>query len=987
MAERRVEPDNWDEAVAETDGPQLIVAGPGSGKTEFLVQRGARIISADLRMAAETLIFSFSRRGAADLERRVAAAVQISTTGINASTFHSYARRLLEASSDRKDTVPTLLTSAEQSRFVHQLLAAENPANWPLPFREVLSSMTLAKEIADFLLRCQERLWTTVDVAAMCESRADWRPLPALYQNYLTALEKHGRLDYGSLQVEAVRRLEGGDVDPQCSYVLVDEYQDTAPVQVRLLELLSERHRNITVAADPYQSIYGFRGADLNNVEQFSERFTDRTGAPPARLVLTTSFRVPRQVLDAALRLTKGGYLPGGAGPVTPASHTGSVDVFIFDQQSAEAEWIAGELQRLHLVDGIPFENMAVLVRSKRRLLPELSRALHRRGIPHDSPTSRLIDHQAVRLVLDLVEAATGEAVADENESYGVSEQTDRAVRRLLLGPLLAVGIGRERDLLRRKRRSGQRWSQILGSEFGDDLGGFLADAGWAVELPAIDGFFQLWNGLGAFVNLVADPHRADFRAAWSSFAQVLTKQKERDPSVTLARVARSSEEDDFEPTPLLGYRPVADTVALTTLHQAKGLEFDVVVIADAVEGVFPDLRRNQSLLRLEMMGTDLDDAGRKRLRMQEEIRLAYTAMARARKRVVWTATKAGIDELEQRPSRFVLSVAGVESVNDLGPPPGREDQPIGAGEAAAYLRRIVRDPTKPLAGRLAAAQVLAEPPAPAIWDANTFAFTRERGPDHGLVRADMVLSPSQAESYKTCPRRYALERRLGVADAGSGYLQFGDLMHRVLENCEREALGAGARHSNLVAAKAELENVWAQADFGSLQLNQAWARRGLELLTALYSEIDKEDPEVKLVEHPLDLDLDGSAWTGRADRIDQPKGGPLRIVDYKTTSTTPVKKEVAESLQLGFYLIAAAADPVVQRLGDVGAAELWHPLANRLRTSFQTSNLEKVRETLIEIGKAIFAENWQPLVGRHCERCSVRLVCPAWPEGREAFT
>ncbi|MDP2623714.1 MAG: ATP-dependent helicase, partial [Actinomycetota bacterium] len=411
MREFHVDPSGWDEAVADVDGPQLVVAGPGAGKTEFLARRARHLIADRGTPPEQVLLLSFSRRGAAELRSRVTGGILRSFTVIPALTFHALAMRIVEAHGAEGDwhAPPTILTGPEHVALVGELLAAEDPTDWPLPYRTMLTTRSFADEVTDFLQRAFERLVGPTEIAAM--GRADWRALPTFLSRYRRALLERGRIDYGSLQAEAIRLLEDPAIRTQLAatfrYVLVDEYQDTTVAQARIVEKVSESHRNVTVAGDPYQSIYSFRGAELSNVADFPDRFRDSNGAPARRIVLTTSFRVPRAILDAAVRVTAGAGLPGAAGPVAPAPGEGSVETYCFDQASNEAEWIASELQRVHLRDGIPYHRMAVAVRSKRGLLPELSRGLDRRGIPHDPPDSRLVDHPAVRPVLDLVGAVT----------------------------------------------------------------------------------------------------------------------------------------------------------------------------------------------------------------------------------------------------------------------------------------------------------------------------------------------------------------------------------------------------------------------------------------------------------------------------------------------------------------------------------------------------------------------------------------------------
>ncbi|HSR15992.1 MAG TPA: UvrD-helicase domain-containing protein, partial [Gemmatimonadales bacterium] len=489
--EERVDPGGWPRAVARWQGPQLVVAGPGTGKTEFLVRRALHLVNEEGIRPERILLLSFSRRGAADLRYRVTAGLDRSLTRVSAFTFHGLAHRLLEAHGDPAGRLPTLLTGPEQVALVHELLVAEDPARWPLPHRGLLATQTFANEVADFVLRCREQLIDSGELARRAADRSDWRSLPGFLDRYEQALRREHRIDYGSLQARAVDLLADSPIAERIAeeygHILVDEYQDTTLAQARLLALLYRPHGNLTVAGDPYQSIYSFRGAELGNIAAFPGTFPDSSGAPARRIVLTTSFRVPAEILDAAVRVTAGGRLPGGAGPVVPAPERGSVEVYRFDQLTHEAEWIAGTLERTHLREGIPYRRMAVLVRSKRHFLPELSRSLQRRGIPHDPPEARLADHPAVRSVLDLVEAAV----------HG----SEDAVRRLLLGPLLALPLSAMRELQRRRARSGAPWAEVIrtvDTEAGP-LADLLDDPGWAAESPAAEGFWHLWSRLPAF--------------------------------------------------------------------------------------------------------------------------------------------------------------------------------------------------------------------------------------------------------------------------------------------------------------------------------------------------------------------------------------------------------------------------------------------------------------------------------------------------------
>ena len=984
--EQRLAPGGWAEAIAETEGPQLVVAGPGAGKTEFLVRRIARLTDRDRIPGSAVLALTFSRRTAAGLNTRVRATTRDPLSGVGASTFHSFAQRVLEmhaAEAIGWTGLPSILTGPEQVDLVSQLLTTEARRNWPAPFRDLLPTRTLADEVTDFILRVREKMLDHGELERRCAERDDWRALPRFVARYDRALDQSDRIDYGTLINRAIEVMSDPEVlesvRQQYRYVLVDEYQDTTPAQAALLAAVSGGGGNITVAADPYQSIYRFRGASPSNVAGFFDSFRSSGTVPGRKWVLGTSFRVPREILRAAERLTVGVELPGAAGPVEPAPHPGRVELRIFDQESEESEWIAAEAARLNLEQEIPFSRMAVLVRTKRRLLTELSRALERRSIPHDRPDARLVDHPAARMIFDVARSASA---PDRHAATPF-------MRRLLLGPLFNLGVSGLRGLERHVWSGEGGWPEVLRLrlEGGEPLAALLEDPSWT-RRPAIDGLWQVWTGLPQFGPLVADRNRAEFRAAWTSLAQALVRAAERSPATTLLDYMRLAESDDFEASPLLSYKdPSEDRMVLTTLHQVKGLGFDVVFIADAVEGVLPDLRRTESLLRTEQLDPGAPVSGRsEQRRLREETRLVYTAMTRARSRVVMTATSAGLDEEHRRPSRFLDAVAGDELAVASTDPRGR--LPITTREAESWLRAILVDPAQPDHRRLGAARVLGASNHADLRPPSVYAAVRRTGADAGILPAGRRLSPSDAAAYDACPRKFALERVLRVSNPAGPYLTFGNLIHSVLEAVEKEA-ASEARRPSLENARACLEDLLPEYDLGAGSIAEAWRRRAVLLLTRLYTEWPDRDAETLLVEHLVEKELGGVLWRGRIDRVEKNPDGAICVVDYKTGKTPPTIREVSRSLQLGFYLLAARNDPKVSGLGPVLRAEFWHPLANSPRrriSSFDPARLDDTRARLVEITGRVNDEDWTPTPGQACRGCRVKPACPAWPEGQEAY-
>lgn len=964
--EIRIGPTDWDPYLVPGEAARMVVGGPGTGTTRFLCETVVRAVANGTR-PERILALAFSRRGVGDLRSRLVDRMGPAGHRVDVTTSHSLAMRLVEqhAALLGWNEPPSPMTGVEQEAVVARLLAAEPPGAWPAPFRDLLSSEALAAELTDFLLRSSEQMLTPDDIAAF--DRADWRAIPDFLRRYDALIRSEARLDYGLALVEALRLASTEpDLLAMFDLVVADEYQDTAPAQAALLMACVGANTGFVVAADPYQSIFSFRGADIANVYSFSHDVTASLGRRTERIVLDTSMRVPTEILDAAVAVTAR-ELPGGAGKVRSARSGGTVSCHEFATVGDEAEWIAADVERIHLLEGVPLERVAVFVRSEGPFLADLVRSLERRGIRHTHSDARLVDEPAVRFVHDLVRAATR------------TDDGPAAVRRVLLGPFVHAPQG----LVSSLDDDPDSWPAWIRRHLPRraPIADLLEDATWCNEFDAPSGLWHVWSTVPGLADVAVDPGSGRHRRTWSAYAQALERAMTRGRHHTLGEQVELATSVGFEADTLLSVTEGGLTIA--SLHQAKGTEFDVVFIADAVEGKLPDLRHRDSLLGVRHLHPHVPSttADYVTFRLDEERRLAYTAMTRATSRVVWTATVATEHGGGTGPSRFMRLVAPTTPV--------REDhEPLTPRALVAAVRRTVADPTAGAVARLAGVSFLASG-AGGRHDPLGVYGVRRRGTDHGVRPPELHLSPSHASEYDTCPRRYAIERYLLFLDDDSPYLRIGNVVHTSLERAETAAIQAGQRRSSLEDAIAALDAVWPTSGFDDDHIGDAWYRRAERILRALYEGWPSEGRAVRL-EVPLSATIEGVPWRGRADRIEQ-QGSGLSIVDYKTSAHAMAIDEAAVSLQLGFYVAAALGDPEIADLGTVDRASFWYPAAQPTRSGIATrhlgmAHLDDVVVRLGEITRSILAEEFHPTPSRNCGRCSVRAICPAFPVGREAF-
>ncbi|MFG2097036.1 ATP-dependent helicase [Streptomyces sp. NPDC048612] len=450
--------------VDHRHGPLLVLAGPGTGKTTTLVESVAQRVRAG-GDPERILVLTFSRKAAAELRDRLAARLAAlegppdghpgpagggRRAGIpQATTFHSFCYALVRAHQDADlfaDPV-RLLSGPEQDLAVRELLEGQAElagtgrarVSWPDELRACLTTRGFADEVRAVLARSRELGLGPEALGAFAQrtGRPDWSAAAAFLAEYLDVLDAQGVLDYAELVHRAVLLAEDTGIAAELAAaydaVYVDEYQDTDAAQVRLLRALAGNHgataapgspgRTLVAFGDPDQSIYAFRGADVNGILDFPETFRRADGSPAPVAVLGTSRRSGAALLAATRLVTR--RMPLTRLPAqkvrahrepAPVRDGGRVEAYTYPTPGTELDNIADILRRAHLEDGVPWREMAVLVRAGGRSLPAVRRALTSAGVPLDIDGDDLpLRHEpAVAPLLTALRAAARAALGRE---------------------------------------------------------------------------------------------------------------------------------------------------------------------------------------------------------------------------------------------------------------------------------------------------------------------------------------------------------------------------------------------------------------------------------------------------------------------------------------------------------------------------------------------------------------------------------------------
>jgi DNA helicase II / ATP-dependent DNA helicase PcrA len=617
------------DAVTHADGPLLVVAGAGSGKTRVLTHRIAHLIRDRGVSPFEILAITFTNKAADEMKSRVAALVGPVAQKMWVSTFHSACVRILRRDADKLGFPRqfTIYDQADAVRLTGYVIRDLGLDTKRFPPRSIHAAISAAKNDG-------------VDAEAYTQRAGNLfeRKIADVFREYQDRLRRAGSMDFDDLLAQALRLLrEHPDVlahyQRRFKHILVDEYQDTNRVQNELVLLLAADHRNVCVVGDQDQSIYAFRGADMRNIVEFEDAFPDTTV-----VLLEQNYRSTQTILDAAnaviannvSRKPKELWTDHGAGDPIVRYHA--------DDEVDEAQWITREVARLHdgtevtgpEGDPLRWGDVAVFYRTnaQSRVLEE---QLMRADIPYKVVGgTRFYDRREIKDAIAYLRSVVNPV--DEVSLKRVINEPKRGVGATSIGKLDAYATARGLsfvDALRRADDAGVGGKAATGIEAFLTLVDDAADLVAGSPGPLLQ---QLLERSG-YLDQLESERTIEAEGRLENLAELVGAAGEAETVAEfLEQISLVADTDDLDDD--------TTSVVLMTLHSAKGLEFPVVFLIGLEDGVFPHLR---SL-------TEPDQ-------LEEERRLAYVGITRARRRLylthAWSRTLFGGTQYNP-PSRFL---------------------------------------------------------------------------------------------------------------------------------------------------------------------------------------------------------------------------------------------------------------------------------------------------------------------------------------------
>lgn len=963
-------------AITHGQGPLLVIAGAGTGKTRVITERIRHLLEADPSLGGENILgLTYTKKAAGEMKSRVVRTCGERGRNVTMATFHAFCETLLK----EIDPKVTVLEDVD-----HWILLRRNMARLQLErYRRLAEPGQFLGDFLRFFSRCQDELVSSEDFqryadeleedlraertqldedtyAERAENVALQKEIARAYKASEELLNEKKYFSFGSLITWTVALLrKDGTIrerfQQRYKHILVDEFQDTNIAQLELLQLLSPEPRNIVVVGDNDQAIYRFRGASFGSFKLFLERFAGwKTGQDltPYRVTLTENYRSTPNILRVATQVIAQNEVSSDfPNKVLSPTHPEGERIRVVElaTEDEEAMWVANELERLHRA-GNPRRDFGVLYRQhahRDRLVEELSR----RKIPFVITRLSILEHPLVRDVLAYLRLIA-------------KPYDDIACARVLAAPawhLEPVDLVRLAERTRKKR----------GTSLYDALQSPQSELPFNPSAATLSELLEFASAqrknlkrrsareiLGALIEWLEIPQLAGLRDRRyvTQLAQFLEDWEPKSDTRSLPEFLEYL--DYFEQAGgviCLDEDAPGDAVQLMTVHGAKGLEFPHVFLLRVNHGAFPPRERLPLFeFPVKLMKEELP-AGQ--FHIQEERRLFYVALTRAeRKLTITTLTeKKGkvptfIEDILMEPSvkrRDVLQIAP-----KVRPRDETASTANGANSGGRLFPSLSQRPR--IFSKIADWAETFHPPSP----------------------EPLKLSASAVDNYRKCPQQFLFSRMWSLKEGPQATLTYGSVMHTTIKRIVDQLRKGVKLPFDEVARIFETE--WTSAGFEDDYQEGEYKKDGIEQLRAFHTALLENPPEILEQEKAFELPLENNVIiNGRIDQINSLGRNDVEIVDYKTGKSRK-EADARRDLQLSIYAIAAKE---ILELNPVRL--VFHYLQNN-QTQVTTRNakqLDEAQKVIQEVAADIRAGSFSAKPGYACRTCAYEAICPAHEE------
>lgn len=949
-------------AVTHTEGPLLIVAGAGTGKTTVITRRIAWLIATEKCATDEILALTFTEKAAAEMEERVDRLLPYGYVDLWISTFHGFCEKILRRHG-LDIGLPTNFKLLDQT--ASWMLIRKNLELFELDYYRPAGNPTKCiHELIKHFSRCKDEAISPDTYVKYAESLVledaseitRTREVAHAYATYQQLLLDASALDFGDLIVYTLRLFRERPAilkryQTMFKYILVDEFQDTNYAQYEIIKLLSAGHSNITVVGDDDQSVYRWRGTSLANITQFKTDYPQSS-----EIFLTRNYRSRQNILDLAYTFIQqnnpnrleyqlqqaGSTLSKQLQSVHDAP--GTIEHKHCATLDEEVDFVIRKIQELkNDHDDISWSDMAILVRSNDSATHFIAKC-HEYGIPYQFLGLKGLYVKPI--IVDILSYCTVLLNYHDSAAYyrvlnfpfleiqpqSIIQLSHFAHRKGLSLWQAAEHIDQEPDILAAEKdkikavssrilahaslaRSGTAVESLYAGIQDSGYLAYLSKCDTGTSREALDYLNQLFEKAKRFQSESPNGHLREF-------LDFIRLEQEAGDAGTLSK--------DIETGP--------DTVKIMTIHGSKGLEFRYVFIVTMIDRRFPVTEREDALeLPSELRQERSQSSGDAHL--EEERRLFYVALTRGKEGIYLTSAQDYGGARTRKPSRF-LSECGFVRESDV--------------TAKNTLITHTRQP-----------QPSSELPSGFQW------------------KLPSVISFTQLKAFQTCPLQYKFAFLLKLPTFGRYQFSFGKSIHATLESFFNLFMETGKEYTNHKELPSEdellklYERYWIDEWYPSQKEKDEFFAKGKEILKRMYAEILDERPRTRSIEQDFTLKFGNGeqmiTLKGRIDRIDDVDGG-VEIIDYKTG-----KSKSAESIryddkeQLIIYQLAA--EDILQ-LKPVKLTYYYVEDGNKVSFLGTQKEKDKLLNAITETVEKMRQSSFDATPGFLCKYCDFKSIC-----------
>lgn len=1041
VPDRTITLDAAQSSVLTTPGRVAIYGGPGTGKTTTLIQSALSRTATGVDPST-ILILTYGRERASDLRDEIARSAGSTSFEALARTFHSLAFSILNEKLRPDDPTYILISGAEQDAYIKDLLSNDHVhIEWSADLEQARKTRGFIREVRDLISRATELDLTPKKLQELGVKLGEkyWDGGAKFWASYFQSMQLRNhtvtdspiRIDPSSVIVEAIDRLKS-DPDLLASYrsrfslILVDEFQESDRSQRELLQLIAPR--DLQLFLDPDSAIGRFRGADPDGVQGWVNEFSTQS------IHLPFSYRSTQAITDLGLEVVsrfrsknpaRKRSTPIGKSTSSASAHDG-IDISKFANQSEAANYIAYQFRKAHLEDGLPWSSMAIIVRTPGHQVSAIARACALNGIPLsiDAQAAAFAENPAVRPILDVAQLIISPELMTTSHWPKIEE-----LLLSELGGADALSLRKIRLAFGKARREGDLRSttqmmidamidpvseledhQILplvrlrellsaGRKVRGDISELLATIWSHAKNYDGDSIATLWRDralAGGSRGAAADRDLDSMIQLFESARRFSERATHASPQLFIDQIL----EERILSDAISSTAQREDVVTLTTVHAAKGLEWELVALAGLQEGSWPNLAERGSLLGserlVEAIRTGLDSreqisASAHAALLEDERRLLHVAITRARSRVILTA----VQEEDSFPSRYF------EEIYEYCHGGSAEDAPIHATERAltqqalvASLRRDLLDPKVSESEKSFSAALLKTlaDAGVASADPDRWLGVRSLSVDEPLIAngADVYISPSSLQSFVDCGLKWFLEKS-GAQDGDSNAQLLGVAIHALAALVMKEP--------DLTAESAieKLAGAWGIVDQNVGWYKSAQLESASEMLRRFFAWNSVNPRTLIAAEQDFLIRVGRAVIRGQVDRLESsPDGATLHVVDLKTGKSVATKDETTEHRQLKAYQLAVVMDgftlegkPAITDITETGGAELLFLSKDTKKVEAQAQlpiDREQVEADISSIAEGMAAATFTARANKRCNTCPVAALCPLQSSGRSVI-